>query len=86
MGRARLANMMRQVDTDDTTGTKLRLADCTADEADALRNIVAAMNEMADRLPRPLHDYTEAMGEIRRKELGVRSRKHHRGSAFERRR
>jgi hypothetical protein len=60
----------------------MRLNQISTEEADILREILPLIH----KLPRPLTDYTAAIGEIRDKELGIRGRSRHRQSTFERRR
>jgi hypothetical protein len=60
----------------------VRADQCSDEEKDILRQIIA----LGQRLPGPLTQYTQALGEIREKEFGIPGRKRHRQEIVERRR
>jgi hypothetical protein len=72
----------------------VRLCQISEAEQDILRAIIAASLEaplaavkaLARDLPRPLTDYTQALGQIREQEFGIPGRPRHRQQQLERRR
>jgi hypothetical protein len=60
----------------------VRLDQCSTEEQDILREIIA----LAQRLPGRLTNYTQALGQIREKELGIPGRRRHRQEKAECRR
>lgn len=59
----------------------MRLDQCTAEEKDILRQIIALFQQ----LPGPLTNYTQALGAIREQEFGIPGRSRHRQEKAERR-
>jgi hypothetical protein len=72
----------------------VRLSQISDTEAAILRAIIAlslqaplaAVKALAVDLPRPLTDYTQALGQIREQQFGIPGRSRHREQRLERRR
>jgi hypothetical protein len=60
---------------------QLRLNQISSEEQDTLRELIPLLH----KLPRPLTDYTQAIGALR-EEMGIRGRSRYRQEAIERRR
>lgn len=70
----------------------MRLNQCTDEEQDVLRQIIALAQQgenfdaLAQQLPLPLTNYTQALGHIRAQEFGINGRRRHRQEKVECRR
>jgi hypothetical protein len=60
----------------------VRLSQCSDEVKDILRQIIA----LTQKLPEPLTNYTQALGQIREQEFGIPGRRRHRQEKAERRR
>jgi len=59
----------------------MRLSECSAEETDILRQILA----LAQRLRGPLTNYSQTLGQIRETQFGIPGRSRHRQEKAERR-